>query len=736
VSDTIIQNVSITGEGNIVVGKGDVIINPLPPAEARLRHDLGILLKNVETTWIKGVLEQSMNQAALLDLGLELREDAVDHPMRSIIEDPYPSPEPLPRIRKIKDIFEAANRRLLILGEPGSGKTTTLLQLARALIGEVDKEFTQPVPVILNLTTWTNKQQALNDWLVAELSSRYRVPKRDGQKWLKERRILPLLDGLDEVQAENRAVCVQKINQLVKEYGLQGIVVCSRIKNYVTLNVRLEFDRAIYIQPLTNGQVDEFLSRAGEKLASLRATLQGDNDLQSMARSPLILNIMSLAYQNVSAETLSNPALNTTAARRRHLFDTYIARMFNRKAGRQQYEAGQTKKRLSWLAMNMQAQNQDVFQIEGLQPSWLMTRRWQWTYFFISRLATTLTIGLLCWLFARTFFVMIFALSTGLSAGVIDVLRSEWQRRPRDKKKAPTFFWSVFNIITIWFIAGMVVLIFILWVDSFWSLEEHQMEMMLDFDYPMSMMFGWILLIFAGLFFGVRGTRYIRENDIQTVEALRWSWPSAIRGGLTCGVIAMVVIISIFLVIMLIYLILIGPGLFSFFDESFGRSLLNGVVYYVLIGAIFNGLRPVIVETKSMPNQGILLSLRNAVIGVAAVGPISWLISRMGLPEYAIGYEDGPLFFGIALGLCGFFWFGGIDIIQHYILRLILIIQNHAPGRYAHFLDYAVDRIFLQKVGGGYRFIHRLLREHFAEMDHSTPEKVVSPKVVSPIETS
>ena len=34
-------------------------------------------------------------------------------------------------------------------------------------------------------------------------------------------------------------------------------------------------------------------------------------------------------------------------------------------------------------------------------------------------------------------------------------------------------------------------------------------------------------------------------------------------------------------------------------------------------------------------------------------------------------------------------------------MRLILLIQGHTPRNYARFLDYAVDRIFLQKVGGG-----------------------------------
>jgi hypothetical protein len=33
----------------------------------------------------------------------------------------------------------------------------------------------------------------------------------------------------------------------------------------------------------------------------------------------------------------------------------------------------------------------------------------------------------------------------------------------------------------------------------------------------------------------------------------------------------------------------------------------------------------------------------------------------------------------------------------------------------SHFLDYAAELGFLQKVGGGYIFVSRLLREYFAE---------------------
>lgn len=336
--------------GDVIFGDqiNTTIQQSLSPAEARERRDLGILLKNVETTWIKGVLEKSLYNAVLLELGKESRADAVEHPWQRVMEIPGQERQVLPPEKEIKDIYEEANRLLLILGEPGSGKTTTLLQLARDLIAEIkqDSTFTQPIPVIFNLSTWT-KQQALADWLVGELSSKYFTPKKQGRRWLQERRILPLLDGLDEVKAEHRATCVEQINRLATDYGLQSVVVCSRIKEYSDLEVRLGFVGAIYLKPLASEQIDEYLARAGNKLAGLRVALQQDTAQKEMAQSPLMLNIMSLAYQNMPAAELNQEQLDSDEARRVHLFDTYIARMFKRKGNRPAYAAKQTKACLS-----------------------------------------------------------------------------------------------------------------------------------------------------------------------------------------------------------------------------------------------------------------------------------------------------------------------------------------------------------------------------------------------------
>jgi hypothetical protein len=663
-----IGEINITGTvtGNITIGHTIV-----QPADARLRHELGILLKNVETTWIQGVLEKSVREAALLELGLELREEVVDNPWRMVIEGPDQTRETLPRGRRIKDIFDEANRLLLILGEPGSGKTTTLLQLARDLIAEVDDAFTQPVPVILTLSTWTNKAQPLADWLVSELNSKYRLPKKDGQRWLKERRILPLLDGLDEVRAENRAACVEKINQLVTDYGLQGLAVCSRIKDYTALNVRLGFYRAIYLQPLTSEQVDEYLNSAGDKLASLRATLLIDEALRSMAQSPLILNIMSLAYQNASADDLGNPALNTDKERRKHLFETYIARMFKRKAS-SEYDDEQTKAYLSWLARNMQRHNQEVFLIEGLQPSWLTGRFWKWVHIFVSRLIGGLILG-----------SIYYGLVGGLCISFIDALRFEWLRKWSGLRKISRFWWSVINIVVIGMIVGLTI-------------------RMLDRSND-GLTYGLIYGLLFGLIFGLRGSRQNPENDIQTVEDLRWSWRKALQGGLFSGLI--------FGILGGLYGLISGlrDGLLSGLLELLSIGLVLGL-FATLVGAVFTGLSREIRESKSIVNQGIWLSIRSAIFAGLLVGLIYGLIGGL--------VSGGPTWLRDTLnfGLMGALWYGGLDVIQHYVLRLLLLIQEHTPANYARFLDYAVDRIFLQKVGGGYRFIHRLLLEHFAEM--------------------
>jgi hypothetical protein len=70
---------------------------------------------------------------------------------------------------------------------------------------------------------------------------------------------------------------------------------------------------------------------------------------------------------------------------------------------------------------------------------------------------------------------------------------------------------------------------------------------------------------------------------------------------------------------------------------------------------------------------------------------------------------------GLIFGLIG----GGLFPLRHFVLRLLLWSKRSAPMRYVRFLDYAADRLFLRKVGGGYIFVHRMLLEYFASLPES-----------------
>ena len=54
--------------------------------------------------------------------------------------------------------------------------------------------------------------------------------------------------------------------------------------------------------------------------------------------------------------------------------------------------------------------------------------------------------------------------------------------------------------------------------------------------------------------------------------------------------------------------------------------------------------------------------------------------------------------------------------IQHLTLRTLLTMCGYAPWNYAQFLEHTARHRFIQRTGGRYRFVHDLLRRHFAQM--------------------
>src|SRR5260370_30312887 len=93
-------------------------------------------------------------------------------------------------------------------------------------------------------------------------------------------------------------------------YPLQNLgplVVCSRKDEYkkVARRTRLTLHNAIILQPLTTSQVDAYLVQGGKQLAALRTVLKKNTELQLLALTLLMLNVLVVAYQGTSMRASS-----------------------------------------------------------------------------------------------------------------------------------------------------------------------------------------------------------------------------------------------------------------------------------------------------------------------------------------------------------------------------------------------------------------------------------------------
>src|SRR5262249_43957889 len=136
--------------------------------------------------------------------------------------------------------------------------------------------------------------------------------------------------------------------------------------------------------------------------------LRADSSLWELLDSPLLLNIVALAYAGqaaMPARTSGSPV-----ERRYRLFGLYVDQMLRRRATERRYTPQQTIHWLSWLAHEMADRGQTVFYPERLQLD-LLPQRQQQSIRTWNRRIVALGFGLLT--------AVVVGLGLGLGAGLI-----------------------------------------------------------------------------------------------------------------------------------------------------------------------------------------------------------------------------------------------------------------------------------------------------------------------------
>ena len=670
------------------------------------------MIEKVWAIWITGVLQPSLPQDILLELGLTERPAVVTRALDLLVQ-----PDLADRVQApgtpLVDVFDRLDRALLVLGAPGAGKTTLLLTLARDLLQRAAQDPEQPIPVVFPLSSWAAQRRPLAAWLADELQQRYDVPRKTGQAWVDADQVLPLLDGLDEVQAEHRAACAEAINTFRQDHGLLPLAVCSRIAEYEGLGAPLRLQGAIVVQPLTRAQVDGYLTQVGQPLAAVHATLQEDPLLWELLDTPLMLTMVTLAYAGLPAEALC--MRGTLVARRQSLFAVYVNRMFQRRSAVTPYTRLQAERWLAWLAWQMTQHGQTDFYLERLQPDWLpIWRRWLPTQG--ARLLAGLVGGLLAGLVSGLLTGLIYGLRNGLMNGILVAFIGAFigglTGYSQEITPIETVRWS--------------------WPKF---LSELLLPLQLLQPSHRGLRGGLLAELGVGLFFWpvswlVIGLLFGQEIELGAGLALLvfllpiWLGavlPIWLGAGLAVGLSAG---LASGLVIELGAGLGAGPvaglarWLGTWLDDELVAELVPALVPALLIGlsvglvyklstALAAGLSGGEISAKTVPNEGIHRSARMA----ESIGLSTGLLLAGLRYELLGGLFGGPLI-GLAIGLR----YGGRACLQHLVLRLALRYHGSISRRYADFLDYAAERLFLRKVGGGYIFIHRLLQEYFAAL--------------------
>ncbi|MBV9712860.1 MAG: NACHT domain-containing protein [Ktedonobacteraceae bacterium] len=674
------------------------------------------MLDRVRYFWIKGLLEHSLQNTPPLTLELLEEPQLVENPWQFVVQEAGAQTKALPPGTSITQVYDSSHGELLILGEPGAGKTTLLLGLASALLERAAQDDAHPIPVVFNLSSWAVKRQPLSLWLIEELTTKYQVPRHIGQTWVEQDRLLLLLDGLDEVDATAREECAVTLNRYRETHGLVSMVICCRKAEYLSQKISLLLHSAIILQPLTPQQIDAYLQSGCEELARLREVLTADSELLDLVKTPLMLSILILTWHESHADDLIFQG--TFQQKRERLFHMYVTRMFQRRGAQKPYTQEQTQLWLSWLAKQMKRHDQTVFYIDTLQFDWLIQK---------SPGLRTLLFGL------------IISISGGIDYGI--------------------FFWRKFGITEGLLKGGLFTLLvlilyligngpFLLWLERlqkpgqstqqtspvWWrrirqgllSCVESRLAYGLYFGLPCGLAFGLLLGnvegSITGLTLGLYATFITTLSFlllgklpavIQPAEVVTWSWKNLQRraaqclgGGILLGLILWLLFLSQFEMLQALLMALLFAGSFV----------------CILAGAVA-GLSQEALDKQFhiTPNQGIHRSIKNSLFlgGMNAImaGLFIGMIFRL------FGYSiDAMVVYGLISGSSTFLVIGlrtgGYAWLQHALLRFLLWNAGYAPLNYPDFLDFAVERILLRRVGGGYIFIHRILLDYFAGLNY------------------
>lgn len=189
----------------------------------------------------------------------------------------------------LRDAFVAFKGRLLLLGEPGAGKTLSLLLFARDSILRRMKHPSQPLPILGIVPTWKyQKHPSIAHWLQESFNAPDNV-----EEILASGRGLLLLDGLDELIPDRDTRDLQWFFVQELPENNQIILTC-RTHTIQHLTGEIKLRGTVILSPVTETQIFSYISA----FSSLTSMVSNNKILKKLLKTPIMLALFTEAYHD------------------------------------------------------------------------------------------------------------------------------------------------------------------------------------------------------------------------------------------------------------------------------------------------------------------------------------------------------------------------------------------------------------------------------------------------------
>jgi predicted NACHT family NTPase len=207
-------------------------------------------------------------------------------------------------VRLIFEILQR-ERRVVVLGDPGSGKTSLLKYL---MLRWVEQD-SGPLPLWVELKEYVRDRKGLLKYLEAGFTT-FGLGAAEIVKRLESGNAALYLDGLDEIfEGPTRGSIIEEISAFLARYPQTPVVVTSRLVGYEPDRLRSAGFAHATIEEFDDTQVRTFLERwhiVAEEDAKERVRLQaqleralGDSRaIRDLAGNPLLLTMMTILNRN------------------------------------------------------------------------------------------------------------------------------------------------------------------------------------------------------------------------------------------------------------------------------------------------------------------------------------------------------------------------------------------------------------------------------------------------------